>query len=113
MPDHIGARKAPDVSLGPGDGEAQGMTRPKGLARQIVGVDVTTPFVEIVENLLEHDGALQIEVRKARRQEEVAQNVERVPEVARVQRDLIERVVASRLPDEHPAAFLDGAVERE
>ena len=36
-----------------------------------------------------------------------------LPEVAWVHRHLIEGIVASRLPDEHPAAFLNGAVERE
>ena len=113
MPDHIGARKTPDVLLGPGDREAQRMPRPESLARQIVGVDATTSFIEIVEDFLEHDGSFEIEVRESGRQEEVAQNAEGVPEIARVQRDLIEGVVASRLANEHSATLLDGAVERE
>ena len=113
MPDHIGAREAPDVAFRPGNGEAQGMTRPQGLARQIVGVDAPTSFVEIVEDFLKHDGAFEIEVGKSRRKKQVAQNVESAPQVTRVQRDLIERVVVSGLPDEHSAALFDGAVERE
>jgi len=51
------------------------------------------------------------EVGKSRRKEnQVAQNVESAPQVHAGERDLIERVVVSGLPDEHSAALFDGAV---
>ena len=89
------------------------MVAPRQPARLVVDVDVAPAIVEVLEDLLDDDLALEIDVAKRGRREQVAQDVEAARHLLRVQRDLVERVVAAGLGVQRAAQLLDRQVERE
>ncbi len=113
MPAHVGHREPPHVAERPGDRIADaGLIAPGQLARLIVDVDVAPAVVEVLEDLFDDDLALELDVAKLRRAEEIAQDLHAALDVPRVERDLIERVVAPGLGVQRAAQLLDRAVER-
>jgi hypothetical protein len=83
---------------------------PSGCSPQIC---VAPAVVEIFENLLDDDLALEIDVLELRRAEQIAQDLHPPLKPPRVKRDLVERVVASRLGVEGAAQLFDRQVQRE
>ena len=110
---HVARGEPTHVLERPGDGKPQRVLAPDLLARLVVDVHVAPAVVEILEDLLDDDLALEIDVLELGRAEQIAQDLHPPLKLPRVQRDLVERVVASRLGVERAAQLFDGQVQRE
>ena len=82
-----------DVALAPGDREAQGMVAVDERARKVVGVDLPPLVVEVFEDLLEDDAALDVDVEKGRFGEDLAEESARLVERFRRQRQREDPVI--------------------
>jgi len=71
------------------------------------------PLVEVLEDLLEHHGPFELDVREEGRGKEIAEDAQNVAELAWMELHLIERIVPAGFSAQHSAALFDGAVERE
>ncbi len=110
---HVARREATHVLERPGDRKPERVLAPDLLARLVVDVHVAPAVVEVFENLLDDDLALEIDVLELRRAEQIAEDLHPALKLPRVQRDLIERVVAPGLGVEGAAQLLDRQVQRE
>ena len=66
-------------------------------------------IVEVLEDLLEDDLAFELDVAERGRREQIAEDLQAARHLPRVQRDLVERVVAAGLGVQRPAELLDRA----
>jgi hypothetical protein len=110
---HVARRESAHVAERPGDGKSERVFTPELAARLVVDVDVAPPIVEVLEDLLDDNLPLEIDVPELRRREEITQDLHPALEVPRIERDLVERIVAPRLGVERAPQLLDRQVQRE
>jgi hypothetical protein len=94
-------------------GKPSGCFPPRQAARLVVDVDVAPAIVEVLQDLLDDDLSFQIDVAKRGRRKQIAKNVEAARHLLRVQRDLVERIVAAGLRVQCSAQLFNREVERE
>ena len=87
---HVGGVEPLDVLVGPGDAIAERMIGPDGEARDVVDVDQPPVLVVVLVHLLEDDAALDVDVGKRRRGEDLGEQLEPLDQRLGMQRNLVQ-----------------------
>jgi hypothetical protein len=111
VPAHVGGREPLHVLARPGDLLPQAVRREHQRARAVVQVHVAPALIQILGELLQDDLALELDLRQARRAQQLAQDLHPARDRLRLERDLVERVVASGLGVQRAAQLLDGEIQ--
>ena len=104
--------EAADVLLAARDREPQRMVPVDERARDVVRVDLVALVVEVLEDLLEDDAALDVDVEERRLREHLAEERAGLVERLRRKREREDAVVDLRRREEQPAEPLEREVHR-
>ncbi len=97
--------------LAAGDREAQRMVAVDERARDVVGVDLAAVVVEVLEDLLGDDAALDVDVEEGRLGEHLAEERAGFVERLRRKREREDPVIDLRRREERTAQALEGEVD--
>jgi hypothetical protein len=109
----VGVGEPRDVRARPDDPLTEGMPAEHQPAGDVVGVDLDVVLVVVLVDLLEDQGALELDIGESGPAHQLAEEPHRGGDVLHLEAELEQRVVAAGLGVELGAELLHGGVERE
>jgi hypothetical protein len=110
---HVGGGEALDVLSRSDDALSERVILEREAARDVVRVDLDAILVVVLVDLLEDQGALELDLREPRARQQLAEEHDAGRDVRRLECELEQRVVAAGLGLQRRAEVLDRGVEGE